>query len=308
MRFNYHLKEHFHETSRHVKGHGAAVLNAATFPWRWAPAAEGKQQRVLYFTCNVGFYHSVVQRTGDQLSHSERILVELGRQTGIEVTCTKDGRVFDGDLGQYDAFVFYTNGDLTQPNPQNEPPMTAEGKQRFLAAVEAGKGFVGLHSTCNSWAMPRPAYENVAEVDPFLAMLGAQFIGTDRNRKRPCESRRPTSPASKEVGSSFDLLEEWYAMKNFAKDLHVILVQRDARHARRVLSAASVPVDVGANAGPRTRVFHVAGTPRRRLGVQADAADRHGGGPAWPLGNVQADVKPNIDQVTPHARTLKGPA
>jgi hypothetical protein len=32
------------------------------------------------------------------------------------------------------------------------------------------------------------------------------------------------------------------------------------------------------------------------------------GGLAWALGNVQADVKPNIDQVTPHARTLKGTA
>ena len=166
-----------------LKVTGAAVFGAATSPWPWAPAAEGKPQRVLYFTRNVGFYHSVVQRKGDQLSHSERILVALGREAGIEVTCTKDGRVFDGDLGQYDAFVFYTNGDLTQPNPQQEPPMTAEGKRRFLAAVEAGKGFLGFHSTCNCWHSAGPAYENGSPLDPFIAMLGGEFIAHGPQQK-----------------------------------------------------------------------------------------------------------------------------
>jgi type 1 glutamine amidotransferase len=32
------------------------------------------------------------------------------------------------------------------------------------------------------------------------------------------------------------------------------------------------------------------------------------GGLAWALGNLQADVTPNIDQVTPHANILHGSA
>jgi hypothetical protein len=30
------------------------------------------------------------------------------------------------------------------------------------------------------------------------------------------------------------------------------------------------------------------------------------GGLSWALGNAEADVKPNIDKVTPHANQLKG--
>ena len=48
----------------------AGVATALTFPIGWTPAADQKVKRVLYFTRNVGFYHSVVQRTGDALSHS----------------------------------------------------------------------------------------------------------------------------------------------------------------------------------------------------------------------------------------------
>ena len=290
-----------------LKVTGAAVFGAATSPWRWAPAAEGKPQRVLYFTRNVGFYHSVVQRKGDQLSHSERILVELGREAGIEVTCTKDGRVFDGDLGQYDAFVFYTNGDLTQPNPQNEPPMTAEGKQRFLAAVEAGKGFVGLHSTCNSWAMPGPAYENVATVDPFLAMLGAQFIAHGPQQKATMRVTSPHFPGVAGLGGSFDLLEEWYAMKNFAKDLHVILVQETQGMQGECYQRPPFP-STWARMQGQGRVFFTSLAHREDVWEGKPMQPIVMGGLAWALGNVQADVKPNIDQVTPHARTLKGTA
>ena len=50
------------------------------------------------------------------------MLSELGKQHGVEVVCTKDGRVFDDDLAQYAAFAFYTSGDLTAPCPRKTHP------------------------------------------------------------------------------------------------------------------------------------------------------------------------------------------
>lgn len=290
-----------------LKAASAAVLGAGVFPCRWASAAAARRQRVLYFTRNVGFYHSVVVRKGDELSHSERILVELGQQAGIEVTCSKDGRVFDGDLAQYDAFAFYTNGDLTQANPQNEPPMTAEGKQRFLAAIEAGKGFVGLHSSCNSWAVRGPAYENNAQVDPFIAMLGAQFIAHGPQQKATMRVTSPHFPGLEGVGESFEMLEEWYAMKNFAKDLHVILVQETKGMTGECYQRPPFP-STWARMQGRGRVFFTSLAHREDVWEGKPLQPIVMGGLAWALGNVSADVKPNIDQVTPHARTLKNPA
>jgi len=290
-----------------LKATSAAVLGAGVFPCRWTSAAEGKRQRVLYFTRNVGFYHSVVVRKGDELSHSERILVALGQRAGIEVTCTKDGRVFDGDLAQYDAFAFYTNGDLTQPNPQNEPPMTAEGKKRFLAAIVAGKGFVGFHSSCNSWAAPGPAYENNAEVDPFIAMLGAQFIAHGPQQKAILRVTSPHFPGLEGVGESFEMLEEWYAMKNFAKDLHVILVQETKDMKGECYQRPPFP-STWARMQGQGRVFFTSLAHREDVWEGKPMQPIVMGGLAWALGNVSADVKPNIDQVAPHARTLKNPA
>jgi len=38
--------------------------------------------------------------------------------------------VFDGDLGQYDAFFFFTTGNLTEAGTDNTPAMSARGRKR----------------------------------------------------------------------------------------------------------------------------------------------------------------------------------
>ena len=91
---------------------GAALL--APLPSARACAAEEK--KVLFFTKSSGFQHSVITRKGDKLGHAEQILTEIGKEHGFEVVASKDGRLFDPDkIGQWDAFVFETTGDLTTP-------------------------------------------------------------------------------------------------------------------------------------------------------------------------------------------------
>ncbi len=283
---------------------GAAVLGPCAFPMRWVPAAEKKPQKVLYFTRNVGFYHSVVQRNGQPLSHSEKVLIEMGKRVGIDVHCTKDGGVFDGDLAQYDAFAFYTNNDLTIANKQNEPPMSAEGKQRFLDAVADGKGFVGFHSSCASWRTPGPRDQNSDQVDPYIAMLGAEFIAHGPQQKATMRVTSPDFPGMEDLGESFELIEEWYAMKNFAKDLHVILVQETEGMNGGCYQRPPFP-STWARMQGKGRVFFTSMAHREDVWEGEPFQQIVLGGFAWALGNVDADVTPNIDEVAPKASQLK---
>ncbi|MHC4732907.1 MAG: hypothetical protein ACYTDW_00410 [Planctomycetota bacterium] len=118
-----------------LRATGAAVLASSAFPLHWVAAAEKKKQKVLYFSRSAGFEHGAVKLKDGKPSISDRTLTELGKRHGFEVVCTKDGRIFDGDLNQYDAIAFYTSGDLTKPNKAKTPPMSAEGKKKMQLQI-----------------------------------------------------------------------------------------------------------------------------------------------------------------------------
>ena len=68
-------------------------------------------------------------------------MTDLGAQHNFEVTCTKDGRIFTpSSLAGFEAFMFYTTGDLTEPGTDKNPPMSAEGKAAFLDLDQTGQG------------------------------------------------------------------------------------------------------------------------------------------------------------------------
>ena len=118
-----------------------------------------------------------MNRDGRALSHSEKVLTEMGKRAGIEVDCSQDGTVFDGDLDQYDAIAFFTSGDLYSPGGTGTP-MTPSGKQKLLDAVAAGKGFVGFHACTDSF------HSKGEQIDPYVAMVGASSSRTARSRRR----------------------------------------------------------------------------------------------------------------------------
>jgi hypothetical protein len=287
-----------------LKAASLAAVGLSAFPLRWLSGAESKRQKVLYFTRCAGFEHSVVKREGDQLSHSEKVLTEMGRQAGFDVECTKDGRVFDGDLGQYDLIAFYTSGDLTQPDKQGTPPMTPAGKQKLLDAVAAGKGFVGFHAANDSFHSPGPRNETQTELDPFIAMVGGEFVshGAQQEASLLITSRFPgTGNMGCAEGISF--YEEWYALKNFAKDLHVILVQETKMMTGECYQRPSFPATWARMHG-EGRVFYTSLGHREDVWTNPFFQTIALGGIAWAMGNVDYKITPNIDKVTPEANKL----
>lgn len=279
---------------------GAALVGLSAPSLNWVAAAEernGKKKRkVLYFTRSAGFEHPPVIRDGAELSKSEMMLSEWGAKVGLDVVCSKDGSVFDGDLDQFDAFIFYTSGDLTGrcDRPQPGKAMSPAGKKKFLAAIEAGKGFVGIHSATDTFRSPG--------VDPYIAMVGAEFVTHGEQQKATMDIVSPKFPGVEGLGKSFTLHEEWYTQHKFAKDLHVILVQETKGMQGPPYQRPPYPATWARMQG-KGRVFY---TSMGHNEIWSNPTFRQVlmGGIAWSLGNAEADVTANISKVTPGANEM----
>ena len=123
--------------------------------------------KVLFFSKSSGFEHDVVKRNGEGTSLSETTLTEIGRTHGFDIIATKDGRMFDSDLTQYDAFFFFTTGNLTEVGTDNTPPMSAQGKEALLAAIRNGKGFLGVHSASDTFHSKGKPFRDATTAGPI---------------------------------------------------------------------------------------------------------------------------------------------
>ncbi|HUU16621.1 MAG TPA: ThuA domain-containing protein [Sedimentisphaerales bacterium] len=287
-----------------LRATGAGVLAASAFPLHWAAAVEKKKQKVLYFSRSAGFEHDAVKLKDGKPSISDRILTELGKRHGFEVVCTKDGRVFDGDIDQYDAIAFYTSGDLTKPNKAKTPPMSPEGKKKLLRTIADGKGFVGLHAATDSFHSEGPKDQNQTEVDPYIAMIGGEFIVHGAQQEALIRAASPDFPGVKQFGQTQKLEEEWYTLKNFARDLHVILIEDNEGMKGDCYQRPPFPA-TWARMHHKGRVFYTSFGHRDDIWTNPDVQGIIAGGLAWAMGNVKVDVTPNIDKVTPRASQLK---
>ncbi len=283
---------------------GATALGLSTFALRRARAARLKTPKILYFTRSRGFEHGPVQRINGQLSHSEKVMKEVCEREGVEVVCTKDGRVFDEPLDQYDAIAFYTCGDLCHPESKDgAPPMSQDGKKRLLDAIAAGKGFVGFHSATDSFHSQGPRNEIQTEVDPYVAMIGGEFVKHGPQQVATMRVASPKFPGLEGVGDSFELNEEWYALKNFAKDLHVILVQETEGMKGDCYQRPPFPATWARMHG-KGRVYYTSLGHREDIWTNPLCQQIVMGGFDWVMGNVEADITPNLDKVTPKANQL----
>lgn len=286
-------------------GPGAAL---GLFPCArgWSAAFNEKKHRVLFFTRSAGFEHPVVRRSGSGLSHSERCLIQMCRRAGFEIECTKDGRVFDGSLESYEVIAFYTSGDLTGAAKDGSPPMTPQGKRKLLDAIAAGKGFVGFHSAADTFHSKGPANENQAELDPYIAMIGGESLrhGPQQEASLFLVNRKFPGVASLGMAEGIAFTDEWYTFKNFAEDLHVILVQETQYMQGEAYRRPDYPC-TWARLHGKGRVFYTSLGHREEIWTNPFFQAIALGGLAWASGKADADVTPNISEVTPQARRLR---
>ncbi len=286
---------------------GAVACGLSAWGQGGVSAAQQPKRRVLMFTRSAGFQHSVIAHTaGDKLAHAEQVFTDLGAANGFEVVVTKDGTVFDGDLDQFDAFLFYTTGDLTsEKSADKAPPMSAAGKQRLFDAVSGGKGFIGSHCASDTFHTKGPARERQLEPDPYIAMLGGEFISHGAQQPARMVVSSAGFPGLAGIGESFEMTEEWYSLKNFAEDLHVILVQDTEGMQGGDYERPRFPATWARKHG-QGRVFYTSMGHREDVWTNPTFHKVLLAGVAWAVGNVTADVTPNMATVTPAAQAMPG--
>ena len=273
-----------------------------------AARAAGKKS-VLVFTKSSGFEHQVVKRSGAPLSIAETAVTELGKKNGFEVTCTKDGRIFDSpDFRKHNALFFFTTGDLTTSGTDGNPPMSAAGKAAMLSAIEGGLGFVGCHAASDTFhTQPDPQdlsnryVAHGAESDPYLRMLGGEFIihgGHPRLQTAELIVNDPGFPGLEGVKSPVSLNEEWYSLKDFATDLHVILTIDTKTLHDKCYERRPYPVSWARMHG-KGRVYFNAIGDRPENWREPFFLNALAGGLRWAIGDAEAKLTQNLATAAP---------
>jgi uncharacterized protein len=268
--------------------------------------AEGPKKRLLVYTRSQGFQHDTVRRDKDKLSLAERIATEIGGKHNIDVVCEKDGRIFlSKDFPTFDGFLFETQGDISSPKSlDGAPPVPPEGKRALLDAIHGGKGFIGCHCASDTYHTPGEAFANqdIDKRDPYINMVGGEFIRHGAQQATTMQVVDPNFPGIKGQ-ESFKLNEEWYSLKNFAPDLHVILVQETKGMKGFDYDRPPYPATWARMHG-KGRVFFTSMGHRNDVWTNPIFQTLLTGALAWSLGRVDADVTPNLDKVAPQASEL----
>lgn len=280
------------------------------------PAQPGKARKVLFFSKSSNFEHAVIKRKNGQPSFVEKILAETGPKRGIEFTFSKDGSLFTPEyLAQFDAFMFYTSGDLTAAGKDGNPPMTPAGKAAFLDAIKNGKGFIGVHSATDTFHTGETAdtdtnrprtwrYRNLGEkADPYTRMIGAEFIIHSVQQIATMDVPDTHFPGLERCGGSFQMMDEWYSLTDFSKDLHVLFVQETKGMTGVPYQRPPYPATWARMHG-KGRVFYTSMGHREDVWTNLVFQEILFGGIAWSVGDAKATLAANIEQVTPDCWNL----
>ncbi|MBI2948066.1 MAG: ThuA domain-containing protein [Verrucomicrobia bacterium] len=276
--------------------HRFLLFAAVTLLLAWvnpsATAADGPK-KLLVVTTTVGFPHSSIPT-------AEKVLTQMGDKSGVftveivrsgprprdkeQATAWMDKMTKDlaekmnpEALKKYDGFIFAnTTGVLPLPD-----------KQAFLAAIRSGKAFVGMHSASDTF------HGEKGTVDPYIEMLGGEFLTHGAQAGVECLLRDPNHPATlkKDFGESFCIeQEEIYLMKNYdSSKVHELLVLD--KHPNKKTEKGHFPVawckEYGAG-----KVFYTSLGHREDVWENARYQKHILGGIKWALGMEPGDAKP----------------
>jgi uncharacterized protein len=274
-------------------------------------AEDAHPRRLLFYNRSAGFEHSVVQVKDGKPCYAETILRPICEKQHWELVSTKDGDIFTPEnIAKFDALLFYTTGDLTGPatnKTDHSKPMSKEGKQAFLDAIHNGKGFVGFHCASDTFH-EGGQYETqpVDKRDPYINMLGGEFIIHGAQQDATMKVVDNQFPGTTKLGSSFKKKEEWYSLKNFADDLHVILVNETDGMQGAPYQRAAYPGTWIRKYGDG-RVFYTSMGHREDVWTSPEFQNLIIGGITWAVGDASADTEANIKTVTPQANEMPPP-
>ena len=258
-----------------------------------------KKAKVLYFSRSQGFEHDPVKLREDGTTVSGVALKKYCDAKNIELVCTQDGGVFDGDINQFDGFVFYTSGNLEEENGNKNPTahaISADGLKKFFAAVKSGKGLVGIHASTDSHCKQK----DEKGFDLYTKLIGARFCGHGPQQFATVTITEPIQlPHLKESGKRFTTWEEWYGMKDFNPDMHVVLIQETEGMDGKDYQRPPFPSTWIRKEG-NGRVAYSAFGHQNQYFQNAENVRRIGELIEWSVGRFELDTTANFDKATPN--------
>ena len=292
---------------------GATTFGATLGATLTAFAADAPKRKILFFSKSSVFEHSVISWKKGQPSWAEKTLSELGEKNNWEFTFSKDGSKFGKDyLNQFDAVFFYTTGDLTTKGTDGNPPMTPEGKQALFDYVRAGKGFLGTHAATDTFHTdneskkgPERYLNHGKDADDYVKFIGAEFIihGAQQAAKNTViDPKFPGFEKFETAGAEFNLNDEWYSLKDFAPNIHVLTVIDAPAMKGAPYERPAYPTTWAKQEGAG-RVWYTAMGHREDVWTNPLFQDILVGGIKWALGDAPADVTPNLKEAAPDAMT-----
>lgn len=155
--------------------------------------------RVLVYTRNgKGYVHK-------NIDASVKCLIKMGLEKGFAVDTTSDPEVFTRErLSVYKAVIF--------SNSNNEAFLTDGQRLCFMHYIQAGGGFVGIHSACGSergWEW-------------FGQMLGGFFLWHPPFEEYALVNIDTLHPANKALPKKWIKSDECYYFRQMNPDLHVL--------------------------------------------------------------------------------------
>lgn len=253
--------------------------------------------RVLMLTKSQGFEHSVVHRKSpEELSMAERIVTDLGKTHGFDVTCTKDGTTItpEGVRG-YDVLYFFTQGEIDGDPAESRdkaPAVPKETRGCVLEFVEAGGGFVGTHcggaDTWHNW--------REGKIKPFLDMVGGEFIGHGAQQVSTVRVVDPKFPALAGWPAQLSINDEWYAYKGFQKNMRILLMLETEGMSGLLYKRDDYPITWCSNHG-RGRVFYTGLGHREDVWENPLYQQMVAKAILWAAGKIDGDASSNLEAV-----------
>ncbi len=185
------------------------TLSAVAVLALFLPAACGAEGsgRVLVFSKTAGFRY-------DSIPDGVAAIRGLGKTRGFAVDATEDSSVFeDARLAAYSAVVFLcTTGDILD-----------EGQQAaFQRHIEAGGGFVGIHSAADTeydWPW-------------YRGLVGAYFKGHPAIQPAAILVSDSVHPSTRDLPGLWNRTDEWYNFQTNPRGrVHVLATVNEATYS-----------------------------------------------------------------------------
>jgi hypothetical protein len=136
-------------------------------------------------------------------------------------------------------------------------------------------------------------------------MIGGEFVVHGKQQNATLKAIDPKWPGAAAFNDA-KFQEEWYSLKNFSNDLHVILAQDCAGMTGAMYQRGPYP-ETWVRMDGQGRVFYTSMGHREDVWQRPDFQTLVIGALNWASRRIDADVTPNIEQATPEAN-VKAPA